>query len=275
MLVIIFFRVPAMNKNIHLWTFMNKLYISSSFFFVYEVEILSVPRFFKSSTFCRKGVQSMQLIDFLQKCFKTWYNCRNFKLDFCPKVLTNLVKTTSTGCWRRRRVGGARKNTTRMWFPWSRRGIFWPPFWNQRAMGSFHWELRRGSEIVLFWSLLSGSFSFNDPFNFFSFWIHPAAGFLYNVLPIQEFLRDFSLKAGLPLGLFFLIFFTQPGHGQTGFGNSTLPYLSVEGHYHCVNVLWVFFRFLSKNMVILSWVVIFFCFACGLYTYIRYKVIAA
>jgi hypothetical protein len=44
----------------------------------------------------------MQKVRLFGKCFKTWYNCRvwinpNFKLDFFPKVLTNLFKTTSTG----------------------------------------------------------------------------------------------------------------------------------------------------------------------------------
>jgi hypothetical protein len=44
----------------------------------------------------------MQKVRLFAKCFKTWYNCRvwinpNFKLDFFPKVLTNLFKTTSTG----------------------------------------------------------------------------------------------------------------------------------------------------------------------------------
>jgi hypothetical protein len=43
----------------------------------------------------------MQKVRIFAKCFKTWYNCRvwinpNFKLDFSPKVLTNLFKTTST-----------------------------------------------------------------------------------------------------------------------------------------------------------------------------------
>jgi hypothetical protein len=44
----------------------------------------------------------MQKVRLFAKCFKTWYNCRvwinpNFKLNFLPKVLTNLFKTTSTG----------------------------------------------------------------------------------------------------------------------------------------------------------------------------------
>jgi hypothetical protein len=44
----------------------------------------------------------MQKVRLFAKCFKTWYNSRvwinpNFMLDFFPKVLTNLFKTTSTG----------------------------------------------------------------------------------------------------------------------------------------------------------------------------------
>jgi hypothetical protein len=44
----------------------------------------------------------MKKVRLFADCFKTKYNCRvwinpNFKLDFLPKVVTNLFKTTSTG----------------------------------------------------------------------------------------------------------------------------------------------------------------------------------
>jgi hypothetical protein len=43
----------------------------------------------------------MKKVRLFADCFKTKYNCRvwinpNFKLDFLPKVVTNLFKTTST-----------------------------------------------------------------------------------------------------------------------------------------------------------------------------------
>jgi hypothetical protein len=44
----------------------------------------------------------MKKVRLFADCFKTKYNSRvwinpNFKLDFLPKVVTNLFKTTSTG----------------------------------------------------------------------------------------------------------------------------------------------------------------------------------